>query len=71
MNATGKFYIWLNQGAVVSPHLYWSQHAQNWTRNPHEATLFDRREMAEVEAQFARMTTPAEPVVLQATRDPK
>jgi hypothetical protein len=67
MQTKGKYYIWLN---LASPNnYYWSQPAQNWTINPHDATLFDNVEDAEMEQYYADQQITGESIILQATRN--
>lgn len=63
----GKFYIWMNAASTVNH--YWMQHAQNWTTTARDATFFDTREQADVEAKYARDYGPGEVFVRQATRE--
>ncbi len=71
MNTKGKFYIWLN-GASTGNY-YWMQHAQNWTSNAHNASMFDSRDAAQAEARHALEYSDqhgmGEVHVFQATRD--
>lgn len=67
MEVKGKFYIRHNI-ASGAPY-FWSQPAQNWTREPRDATFFDTKKDAEDEARYAEDYGPGEAYVLQATRD--
>lgn len=67
MQTNGKYYIWLNQASTVN--YYWSQAAQNWTANPHDASFFDAMEDATMEQEAAQDYGPGEAIILQATRD--
>lgn len=61
-----KFYIWMNMAS--SANHYWSQPAQNWTTNARNATLFDTREAADMEAKYAADYGPGEVFVRQQTK---
>ncbi len=67
MKTAGKFYIQHNV-ASAKPE-FWSQLAQNWTTNAHDATFFESRQEADDEAVYADRYGPGEAIVMQATRD--